>query len=220
MRTPDSAGRGSRRLGGPRTTMVRTCVQLLAVFFIAGDTVEAQQGERRGFIGLGIGPSMPLGSFADETQVHLAGRGAATGYTSTLVNLGYRFRDRLGFSAALAYSEYPIHDVGDDDWWQVASVFGGPMYSVRLNTRAAMDFKAMLGLVVLTPVEDGFSTSGRVGSGLGVDVRAAIRYDVFRRWAVFAESGVQSSGASFGLNEYQGYRALISGFGAAFRPEW
>jgi hypothetical protein len=94
------------------------------------------------------------------------------------------------------------------------------MYSLRLNSRAALDLKTMLGMFVLTPVEDGYTTDDGVGTGIGIDVRAALRYDVLRRWALFAEGGLQSSGVSFSSGARKDYRALISGFGVAFRPVW
>jgi hypothetical protein len=136
------------------------------------------------------------------------------------VNLAYRFRQNLGLAAALSYSEYPMRGVDDDDWWQVAGVTVGPMYSLRLNSRAALDLKAMFGVFMLTPVQDGYTTDDGVGTGIGVDVRGAFRYDVFRRWALFAEGGLQSSGVSFSSETHKNYRALISGFGVAFRPAW
>lgn len=180
----------------------------------------AQDGERRGFIGLGIGPSAPFGSFADTSLVNTRAGRATTGYTSTILNLGYRFGRRLGVAAAFSYSEYVMRNGGDDDWWQVAGLTVGPMYSYRLNLKTALDLKAMLGLIALTPVVDSYSTSDGTGSGVGVDMRAALRYDLFRRWALFAEAGVQSSGVAFNSGVRNDFRAMISGFGVAFRPRW
>lgn len=180
-----------------------------------------QQPERRGFIGLGIGPSVPLGRFANASTTSMRSGGAATGYTDTILNLGYRIGLRLGVAGAFSYSEYPMRGGdGDDDWWQAAGLTVGPMYTRRLNARAALDLKAMIGLMVLTPIVDSYSTDDGVGSGLGVDLRAAIRYDVLRRWALFAEVGIQSSGERFDSGVRKDYRALISGIGVAFRPAW
>lgn len=182
---------------------------------VTANPAHAQEGERRGFVGLGIGPSTPIGSFADaSTTIDGSGR-TVTGYTSTLLNLGYRFRNRLGVAVAFSYSEYAVADEGDDDWWQVAGVTVGPLHSILLGPRLALDLKAMAGMIVLTPVEDSYATYGGEGTGLGVDVRATLRYDVFRRWAIFADAGLQSSTSSLA-----DYHALISGLGAAFRPSW
>ena len=180
----------------------------------------AQDTERRGFIGYGIGPSAPLGRFASESSGSGRAGRATPGYTSTILNLGYRFRERLGVAAAFAYSEYDMRDAEDDDWWQVATLTIGPMYSYRLNARAAVDLKAMGGLMAPTPVIDSYGTEGGTGAGLGLDLRATLRYDVLRRWAVFAEGGVQASRVSFPSGARQDILAMISGFGIAFRPMW
>ena len=198
----------------------RAHLAFLAVVLFTAEPAGAQQDERRGFIGLGIGPSVPLGSFGDESSTNQQGGRATTGYTDTLLNLGYRFRQSLGMAAALSYSEYPMRGVGNDDWWQVAGITVGPMYSLRLNARTALDLKAMFGMIVLTPVEDSYTTDDGTGTGIGIDVRAALRFDVLRRWAFFAEGGLQSSGVSFNSGARKDYRALISGFGFAFRPAW
>ncbi|MFN2316604.1 MAG: hypothetical protein ABR551_03880 [Gemmatimonadales bacterium] len=193
---------------------------LPVILLLGSGQALAQDVERRGFIGLGIGPSVPYGSFADASSANVRAGHATSGYTNTLLNLGYRFGRRLGVAAALSYSEYPSRDGGDDDWWQVAGVTVGPLYSVRLNARTAVDLKAMVGLMVLTPVVDGFTTGDGIGTGPAVDLRAAVRYDVFTRWALFAEGGLQSSRVSFDTGVRTDYRAMISSFGIAFRPAW
>ena len=203
----------------PRTSVL-LIFGFLAVLLIRVEPADAQEGERRGFIGLGIGPSLPLGSFGDASPTNPQGTRAMTGYTDTLLNLGYRFRQRLGLAAAFSYSEFPTQGSDDDDWWQVAGITVGPMYSLSFGARSALDLKMMLGGIVVTPVEDGYTTNDGVGSGVVVDIRAAFRYDVFRRWALFAESGFQSSGVSFDSGAQKSYRALISGLGVAFRPMW
>lgn len=199
----------------------RQAFTVLALVLFGVEPALAQEPERRGFIGLGIGPSAPLGNFAEASSTNPRGGRATVGYTDTFLNIGYRFRQRLGVAAAFSYSEYPMRGgSGDDDWWQVATLTVGPMYSLRLNARAAVDVKAMVGLTAVTPVVEGYSTVDGVGSGVGLDVRVAVRYDVFRRWALFAEGGLQLAGISFTSGVQQDYAALISGFGVAYRPAW
>jgi hypothetical protein len=191
----------------------------LAIVLFAAEPAGAQQVERRGFIGLGIGPSFPVANFADALPSLEPGGRTTTGYTDTLVNLSYRFRERFGLAVAFSYSEYPVRG-DDDDWWQVAGVTGGPMYSLPLVPRSSLDLKAMLGMIVLTPVVDNYTTGDGVGVGLGFDLRATFRYDVFRRWALFVDGGLHSSNVSFDATTRTDYRALISGVGVAFRPTW
>ena len=193
---------------------------LLVLAMFAAAPAFAQGEERRGFIGLSIGPAAPFGAFGDASSANARAGRAFPGYSSNLLNIVYPIGQRFGVAASGSYGEYVWRDGGDDDWWQVASLSVGPSYSHRLTAKAALDLKAMFGLVALTPVVDGFSSTDATGSALGVDLRAAIRYDVFRRWAIFAEGGVQSSGVSFSDGSRKDYRAVISGFGIAFRPAW
>lgn len=191
------------------------------LWLIAMATPVHAQEVRRGFIGLDIGPSQPIGAFARESNAPGAGN-ARAGYTSTLVNIGWRRTERWGVAGFLAYSEYFMHNTDgiDDDWWQVAFVTAGPMYTIPLSAKAALDLKGTLGLAALTPVFDSFASSGGTGAGLAIDVRATLRYDILHRWAVFAEAGMQSANVSFSDGGRQQYRALIGGFGIAFRPQW
>ncbi|HUG38879.1 MAG TPA: outer membrane beta-barrel protein [Longimicrobiales bacterium] len=193
---------------------------LPVIMLLAAGPALAQEEERRGFLGLGIGPSAPFGSFADASPDNPRAGRATPGYTDTFVNVGYRFGRRVGVAGAFSYSEYDMRDEEDDDWWQVAGLVIGPMYSHPLGARAALDLKAMLGLLAMTPVVDSYTTADKTGSGLALDMRAAARYDVFRRWAVFAEAGIQSAAVSFDTGVRKDYRAIISGFGIAFRPAW
>ena len=94
----------------------RATFVLVVLMLGGGDAALAQQ--RRGFIGIGIGPSMPFGAFAADTLTARGGR-ATPGYIDTFLNIGYRFRDRWGVAVAASYGEYVMRDGGEDDWWQV-----------------------------------------------------------------------------------------------------
>lgn len=178
----------------------------------------AQDQQRRGFIGLGMGPSVPLGGFADASSGSARAGRATPGTTNLLVSLGYRFREHLGVSASISNSEYEMRDSGGEEWWDVATFTAGPTYSLRLNARAWLDLKAMVGRIALTQVIDSytFASGEGTGRGLGVDMRAAVRYGVFRRWAVFAEGGLQSASVTMSSGVRKDYQALISGLGIAF----
>jgi hypothetical protein len=192
---------------------------LVLTLFAAGPAL-AQSEERRGFIGFSIGPAAPFGAFADASSANGRAGRAFPGYASNLLNIVYPIGQRFGVAASGTYSEYVWRDGGDDDWWQMASLAVGPMYSHRLAARAALDLKAMVGLVALTPVIDGLTSNDATGSGLAVDLRAAVRYNVSRRWALFTEGGVQASNVSFKDGDRKDFRAVISGFGLAFQPTW
>jgi hypothetical protein len=199
---------------------VRRALSVVALSALCGATASAQQG-RRGFIGLDIGPSQPFGDFKRAAGGAGAGN-ARAGYTSTLLNVGWRRGPRWGIAGLLAYSEYLMRDSdgAENDWWQVAFLTAGPMYTVPLGNRAALDVKGTIGLAALTPVIDNYASDSDTGPGLALDLRTTLRYDFATRWAVFAEGGVQATNTTVGAGVAQKYRALIAGFGIAFRPQW
>jgi opacity protein-like surface antigen len=180
----------------------------------------AQHEDHRVFIGLGIGPSVPFGDFADKSLLNAEAGHALAGYTSTLINFSYRHANRFGIAGAFSYSEYSMDEADGDDWWQVAGLTIGPMYSIPISARAAVDVRAMFGLLAMTPVIDSHASNDDTGPGIGVDMRAAFRYDIFRSWAVFADAGLQAANVTFNSGERTDLRTLISGFGIAFRPGW
>jgi hypothetical protein len=180
----------------------------------------AQQHDRRGFIGIAFGPSAPLGNFADASPANgLAGR-AKPGYNNSLLSVGWRFGNRLGAAATASYGEYFIGEVDSDDWWQVAGLTVGPMYTFPLGARAAVDLKGMLGLMGTLEVTDSFGSNARSGAGLMIDVRGAFRYDFSKRWCAFVEAGMISSAQTLGDGSRKDVRAIVSGIGVAFRPVW
>jgi hypothetical protein len=193
---------------------------LLVFLLFAAEPAFAQDEERRGFIGYSVGPAMPFGNFADASPTNARGGRAFPGYSSNLLNIVYPTGRRFDVAGTATYGEFVWQDGGDDDWWQMASLTAGPAYSRRLGARATLDLKAMAGFVILTPVVDSYSAQGSEGIGPAADLRAAVRYNVSRRWAMFAEGGVQASNVSFDDGTRTDYRALVSGFGLAYRPAW
>ncbi|HEX4933151.1 MAG TPA: hypothetical protein VFV33_08235, partial [Gemmatimonadaceae bacterium] len=61
----------------------RATFTLSILLLLAAEAASAQEKERRGFIGLGIGPSSPFGNFADASPTNARGGRAQPGYTDT-----------------------------------------------------------------------------------------------------------------------------------------
>ena len=200
---------------------MRLPIVVFACVVLLSRAAAAQREDRRGFIGLGIGPAQPIGPFASASGTNPREGRAFPGYTDTMLNIAYRRGQHFGIAGFFSYSEYVMRNGGNDDWWQVATLSVGPMYSYPLGAKASLDLKGTAGFVALTPVIDNYTTSDETGSGLLIDVRAAIRYDVFRRWAIFADGGLQAANVSYPASgAATDVRALVSGIGIAFRPKW
>ena len=191
----------------------------LSILLLA-QSATAQQQTRRGFIGIGFGPSAPLGNFADASLINDRAGRAKPGYNNSLLSLGWRFGHRLGVAVTASYGEYFIGEVNSDDWWQVAGLTVGPMYAIPLGAKAAVDLKAMLGLMGTAEITDSFGSNARSGAGWMFDLRGAFRYDFATRWCAFIEAGLISSAQTLGDGTPKDVRALVSGIGVAFRPVW
>jgi hypothetical protein len=96
----------------------------------------------------------------------------------------------------------------------------GPMYSLPLGRKTAMDLKTMVGWMGTVEVTDSYANDLSAGDAIALDVRATLRYDLFRRWAVFAEGGVAAANVKLRDGTPKPVSSLISGLGVAFRPAW
>lgn len=180
----------------------------------------AQVTERRGFIGLGIGPATSVGAFKETGGPYDPGGSALSGFTSTLLSVGYRFGKRWGVAGNLAYTQLDMRVTGGNDWWELSELTVGPMYAIPLGTKTALDLKGLIGLMGSAEVTGGYGSLDRSGGALMYDLRSTLRHDVFRRWAVFGEAGFIYSNQQLGDGTRKDVRALISGMGIAFRPAW
>ncbi len=73
---------------------MKKLIVLAIVFNFFVQNLFAQTNENKGFIGIALGPSIPLGDFAK------------TGYSDHLINFGYRFGQNFGICASVFYDQY------------------------------------------------------------------------------------------------------------------
>jgi hypothetical protein len=197
--------------------MTRTLAASLFALGIA-TSASAQSEERQAFIGINIGPAIPFGTFADKSTTNARAGRAKLGYNDSFLNFGKRLGTHWGVSATVFYNEHDIEDPAKDDWWQVAGLTVGPMYTRSIAPRTLLDLKMKLGFITTTQVIDEFENAR--GDGLATDMRLGLRYNVHRRWALVAETGVLYSDQKIRSGGTMGFRALITGLGFAYRPGW
>lgn len=100
--------------------------------------------KRKGFIGLSIGASIPIGDFADKLD------GAAqTGIQLNLINFGYLFSENIGVAATWFGASNPI-DFYSIDPWSYGGLLAGPLLSFPASKNVDWDFKPMIGYSVTT----------------------------------------------------------------------
>ncbi len=189
-------------------------------FLLSGAALGAQnQQERKSYMGVfNIGPAIPFGGFADKSKTNPRAGRAKLGYHDSILNFGRQKGEHLGIAVSFFYNEHDIEDPAQDDWWQVAGITAGAMYSFPISRKAVFDLKGMLGFIATTEVVDSYKAGQ--GVGLATDLRALVRYNVSRRFALLAQGGVLLSNQSMTDGSRTDLRILISGLGVAYRPSW
>src|SRR5688572_20110660 len=122
-----------------------TSILALSVF-----ALKAQLSERRGCIGIGIGPSFLIG-------YDLGGEKAKAGLNITLANFSYVFPKGFGVTSIWTGGTHPFESKISletqggtvsgqfEGTVSYATIMIGPMYSLRLSDNASIDFKVRAG---------------------------------------------------------------------------
>lgn len=135
-----------------------------------------QNEKRKGFIGLSIGPSIPLGEFKDEGL-------ANTGLNITLVNFGYMLSDNFGIAGSWYGGAHTIDASSfgvSDGMWSYGGLMAGPLFSTPLNDKIDFDIKALIGYSIANLELEGYKVEGK---GLAYDIGAGLRFNFSPKWA-------------------------------------
>lgn len=106
--------------------------------------------KKKGYVGLTVGPSIPIGRFANESK----GR-VKTGAHFNLINFGVLFSENIGISANVFGATNPMDsedyffDYNSKNYYlDPAFYFGlttGPMFTIPISEKVNWDFKPMMG---------------------------------------------------------------------------
>ncbi|MGD9581444.1 MAG: hypothetical protein AB7V50_08725 [Vampirovibrionia bacterium] len=127
-------------------------IEKLTKEITAQDKIVSTSNKRKGFIGLSIGASIPVGDFADKSNGL-----AKTGLQLNLINFGYLFSDNFGIVATWFGAVNPI-DADGIDPWSYGGLMAGPLLSFPISPKADWDFKPMIGYSVTTVPDIGYGT--------------------------------------------------------------
>lgn len=153
----------------------------------------AQTNEKKGYIGIVLGPSFPISDFGDNSINNKYAGYAKTGYSDSFINFGYIFGKNLGISVSVFFSSYDIDTTATDYWWEVMGITAGPMLSIPVSDKLFFETKLNFGFVGVNYVTDGYLHKENEANGLGIDIRTSLRYNLFKRWCIIIESGFLSS---------------------------
>lgn len=166
--------------------------------------------KRKGFIGLSIGASMPVGDFADKSN-----GGAKTGVQLNLINFGYLFSDNFGITATWFGAANAI-DFDNVDPWSYGGLMTGPLLTFPISEKADWDFKPMIGYSVTTLPDLGYGTEQ--AASIAFNLGTQFRIHVGNKVSLLLSADYFSTKPEFEDYDFeQNIRTLSLGFGVAFR---
>lgn len=192
-------------------------ILIALIFLLIGVNLLAQTEERKGFLGISLGPAFPIGNFGSRSINNPDAGFAKDGYINSFLNFGITYKNHLGFSAAILYGQNDIAQRETVDWWQIVGFTGGLMLTCNLTKKIVIDFKPRIGIILSDEVIDGYSTFATQGKGACLDLRTSFRYNIFKRWCLIAEAGYLFSPQLFGDRSKLTIQTITSGIGFACR---
>ncbi|WP_423128447.1 outer membrane beta-barrel protein [Gaoshiqia sp. Z1-71] len=175
-----------------------------------------QGTERKGYIGLSLGPAFPVGDFAGKSVDE--GGFAKIGLNLCLVNFGYKFGENFGIAGLWSGSAHNFDMYGIDGDWAYGSLMAGPMMSMPLSGRVDLDLKWMVGLVSARFEPNDFGKED--GEGFGWDLGASLRYHFTEKWSLLVNADYFSAKPKFktyGVESEQKISAINVHIGIAYR---
>ncbi|AWW29244.1 hypothetical protein DN752_03300 [Echinicola strongylocentroti] len=191
--------------------------------------VAAQEKPKKGFISVGIGPSISLSSSqsyisnGQNTPPPQYFTPGTLGANVTLLEAGYVFPSKIGITlkwSGTAFIKTKETELSNGNIETlnaekgVGSIAIGPMYSFALTPSLNLDIKARIGRMYLSKetsksYSDGSnSSSSSKGIGLGGEFGVGIRKHFARKWSWM--TGIDLQGARNGIQ-------LNTSFGIGFR---
>ena len=168
--------------------------------------------KRRGYIGLSIGPSIPVGEFAD-----ISNGVAKTGIQLNLVNFGYLFSENFGIAAKWFGAANPVDAEGIDPW-SYGGLMTGPLLSFQVADKVEWDFHPMIGYCVAMLPDLGTGYVSEYDGSFAYNIGAAFRFNVGNKVALLVGADYFSTKSVFQDNHIEQKIGTLSfDFGVAFR---
>ena len=172
-------------------------------------TITGFTQDRKGYIGISLGPSFPVGDYA-ATSGEDAGY-ADRGLNMSLVNFCYKFNENIGITASWHGIANPVdaQKMAEDIWstdpslswelettsWSLGGLSGGILISFPSNN-LDFDLKALIGFAGATSpqldvtVSDGFSSASLLqeeqqsNTSFSFSFGGGVRYHISEKWAL------------------------------------
>lgn len=175
---------------------------------------------RKGYIGVSIGPAIPVGEFSSDEIGNRSAGFAETGLTFSAVNFGYRFKYIELAALLMGSAHFLSQNVPDEEAaWVYSGIFVGSVIPRDISKKVQMGIKVMLGYVGATSPEvstPGVTLQEQYGNGLGIIGGVNVRYNVFERWCAVADLYYLAANPQFDSYK-QNLRAINGAFGIGYR---
>lgn len=171
--------------------------------------------EHESYIGIVNGPSFLIGDLNRNIMLNNRNLKAKTGYSSNIINVGYRLKGKRGISFAFFQNQYEAQSGNPEEWWMLNGILLGPMYSYNIGKKFIFDLKPRIGwagLAVNTNVD-----TQHDGSGLVLNPALGFRYNFHRRWCVISETGYFFSKQKVIEIDTKNFQSFNLGIGIAYR---
>lgn len=166
--------------------------------------------KRKGFIGLSLGASIPIGDFADKSDGL-----AKTGIHLNLINFGYLFSENFGVSAMWFGAANPL-DIDGYDPWSYGGLMVGPLLSFPVAEKVEWDFRPMIGYSVTTLPDIDWGTEN--ASSFAFNIGTMLRINVGEKVSLLLSADYFSTKPEFKDYGFEQSIGTVSlGFGVAYR---
>jgi len=194
--------------------------------FVLTINLSAQRNERKGYIGLSLGSSFPMGDFKDQDLDNEDAGFAGTGLNLHLLNFGYKFGYTLGVTGSLFGASHPLKfdediDIFNDASWSYGGLMGGLLISLPVSEKLDFDLRPMIGFVSgsspeiklagITVLED------QRGSGLCFDLGASLRFNFSDKWCGMIDLDYFSARPTFDNDYKQSISTVNLNIGFGYR---
>ncbi|WP_134091078.1 outer membrane beta-barrel protein [Olivibacter sp. XZL3] len=150
---------------------------MMIIFTLITLSLNAQEPKRRGYIGISLGPSFPMGEFKNEGM-------ANTGLNLSLINFGYFFSEHVGIAANWYGGAHNI-DVSylglSDGMWYYGGLLAGPLFSIPISEKVDFDSRLQIGYSVANMKLEGYKVDG---TGFAYNVGIGIRTHLAEKWSL------------------------------------
>ncbi|RZA08752.1 MAG: hypothetical protein EOO68_01615 [Moraxellaceae bacterium] len=188
--------------------------KIIAVVLLAAGTTTAfaqSDDRRKGFIGISIGPSIPVGDFGKENK-DVPGLKTGAGAHLNLVNFGYRFSDRIGIAGKWFGGSNTLQVDGkvleDIDPWSYGGMMAGPMVAIPLSEKIELDFRPMIGYSITQYPKYKDEPTLNSDASLAYSLGANIQFNIASRFGIHAMLDYFHTKAQY--KNIKGYEQKIS----------